>query len=64
MSHDCNGRVGGPRCEECNALLSADDVSERLCSECQAIERRLSDLRNLHPLYLDSIAGTRDAYED
>jgi Zn finger protein HypA/HybF involved in hydrogenase expression len=60
MSHDHNGRVGGPRCEECNAPLSADDFSERNCTECQAIELALSDLRNMHALYLDSMAGTRD----
>jgi hypothetical protein len=64
MSHDQNGRVGGPRCEECNAPLSADDVSERLCLECQRLERQIGDLRSLHMQYLDSIAGTRDRYED
>jgi Zn finger protein HypA/HybF involved in hydrogenase expression len=64
MSHDHNGRVGGPRCEECNAPLSADDLSERLCQECQAVTDALSDFRNMHVLYLDSIANTRDRYED
>lgn len=59
MSHDLNGRVGAPRCSECNAPLSADDASERLCLECQALERAMSELRNMHALYLDSIAGTR-----
>jgi Zn finger protein HypA/HybF involved in hydrogenase expression len=63
MSHDHNGRVGGPRCEECNAPLSADDLSERLCQECQAVAAALSGLRNMHVQYLDSIAGTRDRYE-
>jgi hypothetical protein len=64
MSHDHNGRVGGPRCEECNAPLSADDLSERLCQECQTLALALSDLSNLHWQYLDSIADTRDRYED
>jgi hypothetical protein len=59
MSHDPNGRVGGPRCEECNAPLCADDASERLCIECQELERQMGDLRDMHALYLDSIAGTR-----
>jgi hypothetical protein len=63
MSHDHNGRVGGPRCEECNAPLSADDLSERLCQECQADAIALSGLRNMHGLYLDSMANTRDRYE-
>jgi hypothetical protein len=63
MSHNQNGRVGGPRCEECNAPLSADDLSERLCQECRAVEAaELSGLRNMHVLYLDSIADTRDRY--
>jgi len=30
MAHDHNGRVGPPRCEECNAPLNSDDG--RLCS--------------------------------
>jgi Zn finger protein HypA/HybF involved in hydrogenase expression len=64
MSHDHNGRVGGPRCEECNAPLSADDTSERLCLECQQLELQLSGLRNLHVQYFDSIANTRDRYDD
>jgi hypothetical protein len=64
MSHDHNGRVGGPRCEECNAPLSADDLSERLCQECQGLESVAGNLRNLHWQYLDSIANTRDRYED
>jgi hypothetical protein len=65
MSHDHNGRVGGPRCEECNAPLSADDLSERLCQECQAATvAALSGLRNMHVLYLDSIADTRGWPED
>jgi hypothetical protein len=25
MAHDHNGRVGPPRCEECNAPLNSDD---------------------------------------
>jgi Zn finger protein HypA/HybF involved in hydrogenase expression len=66
MSHDHNGRVGCPRCEECNAPLSADDLSERLCQECQAAALSVSsnDLRNMHALYLDSIAETRGWPED
>jgi hypothetical protein len=47
MSHDQNGRVGLPRCEECNAPLSSDDgprirddASDRetrnaLCRDCR-----------------------------
>ena len=41
MAHDHNGRVGPPRCEECNAPLSSDErrqdlTSARfLCLECQ-----------------------------
>lgn len=35
MAHDQNGRVGPPRCGECNAPLSGDEV--RLCRECQAV---------------------------
>jgi hypothetical protein len=61
MSHDHNGRVGCPRCEECNAPLSADDGSERICHECRL---QMNELRDLHVLYLDSIANTRDRYED
>jgi hypothetical protein len=39
MSHDHNGRVGPPRCEECNAPLTSD-------------ERRL-DSNNPHSFCLD-----------
>lgn len=44
MSHDQNGRVGPPRCEECNAPLSSDDGleiedgalgKEALCLDCR-----------------------------
>ena len=41
MAHDQNGRVGPPRCEECNAPLSSDErrqdstSSRFLCLECQ-----------------------------
>lgn len=45
MSHDQNGRVGLPRCEECNAPLSSDDDPtpgaddhdsfKALCLDCQ-----------------------------
>jgi hypothetical protein len=41
MGHDHNGRVGPPRCEECNTPLSSDErrldsTSTRfLCLECQ-----------------------------
>jgi len=40
MAHDHNGRVGPPRCEECNAPLNADDrrsvseLSRSLCVDC------------------------------
>ena len=40
MAHDHNGRVGPPRCEECNAPLNSDDrrlgsISARsLCLDC------------------------------
>lgn len=40
MAHDHNGRVGPPRCEECNAPLNSDDrrlgsLSPRsLCLDC------------------------------
>jgi len=43
MSHDFNGRVGPPRCAECNAPLSSDerrlDSDENhyvFCLDCQA----------------------------
>jgi hypothetical protein len=41
MAHDHNGRVGPPRCEECNAPLNSDEcrldsASARFrCLECQ-----------------------------
>ncbi len=41
MGHDHNGRVGPPRCEECNAPLTSDErrldsTSTRFfCLECQ-----------------------------
>ena len=62
MSHDQNGRVGAPRCRECNGPLSTDDVSERLCLECQGVEDAMNDLRNMHAQYLDSMAGTREEF--
>jgi hypothetical protein len=40
MAHDHNGRVGPPRCEECNAPLNSDDrrsaseISRSLCVDC------------------------------
>lgn len=38
MAHDHNGRVGPPRCEECNAPLNSDDRRLRsarsLCLDC------------------------------
>jgi hypothetical protein len=40
MAHDHNGRVGPPRCEECNAPLNADErrseseLSRSLCVDC------------------------------
>jgi len=44
MAHDHNGRVGPPRCEECNAPLNSDDrrsasaFARSLCLDCY-IER-------------------------
>jgi len=42
MSHDHNGRVGPPRCQECNAPLGSDECGQDkpayaafLCLECQ-----------------------------
>jgi hypothetical protein len=41
MAHDHNGRVGPPRCEECNAPLNSDErrldssSTRFLCLECQ-----------------------------
>lgn len=63
MSHDHNGRVDPPRCEECNAPLGADDANNRLCQECLSIQRSQIDLPTMHALYLDSIADTRRNYE-
>jgi len=46
MAHDHNGRVGPPRCEECNAPLNSDDprpfddrfldlnIEPALCLDC------------------------------
>ena len=40
MAHDRNGRVGPPRCEECNAPLNSDErrsvseLSRSLCVDC------------------------------
>lgn len=40
MAHDHNGRVGPPRCEECNAPLNSDDYRSAsafprsLCLDC------------------------------
>jgi len=38
MAHDHNGRVGPPRCEECNAPLNSDDrrlrSAQSLCLDC------------------------------
>jgi hypothetical protein len=40
MAHDHNGRVGPPRCEECNAPLNSDDRRSAsdfglsLCLDC------------------------------
>jgi len=46
MAHDHNGRVGPPRCEECNAPLNSDDphglhdrllalnIEPSLCLDC------------------------------
>ena len=40
MAHDHNGRVGPPRCEECNAPLNSDErrspseFSRSLCIDC------------------------------
>jgi hypothetical protein len=42
MQHDSNGRVGPPRCEECNAPLGPDDVYQ-LCQECFALQLQQRD---------------------
>jgi hypothetical protein len=40
MAHDHNGRVGPPRCEECNAPLNSDErrsasaFARSLCLDC------------------------------
>ena len=40
MAHDHNGRVGPPRCEECNTPLNSDErrsiseLSRSLCVDC------------------------------
>jgi hypothetical protein len=45
MAHDHNGRVGPPRCEECNAPLSSDDP--------RVFNNRLLDLNAGPSLCLD-----------
>lgn len=41
MAHDHNGRVGPPRCQECNAPLNSDErrldsrSARSLCLDCQ-----------------------------
>ncbi|HEY7403842.1 MAG TPA: hypothetical protein VIB39_09985 [Candidatus Angelobacter sp.] len=43
MSHDLNGRVGPPRCEECNAPLTSDERrlgstdARFLCLDCEVV---------------------------
>lgn len=43
MAHDHNGRVGPPRCEECNAPLSSDErrpdstSAGFFCLDCQLV---------------------------
>lgn len=43
MAHDHNGRVGPPRCEECNAPLTSDERrldstgQHSFCHECDLI---------------------------
>jgi len=43
MAHDQNGRVGPPRCDECNAPLTSDDRSidahgsRFLCLDCDVV---------------------------
>lgn len=43
MAHDHNGRVGPPRCEECNAPLTSDERrlgetgQHSFCQECDFI---------------------------
>lgn len=45
IEHDPHGRVGPPRCQECNAPLGLDDavfgthsrVSPVLCNDCLAL---------------------------
>jgi hypothetical protein len=52
MPHDQHGRVGPPRCGECDAPLGQDDGSY-LCRDCT------SQFAAAHSGYLDSIADTR-----
>ena len=41
MAHDRNGRVGPPRCEECNSSINSDErrshseFARSLCLDCQ-----------------------------
>ena len=61
MAHDHNGRVGPPRCEECNAPLNSDDRRLRsarpLCLDChlernpfpRIKKRKARILGGLHP---------------
>jgi len=43
MPHDHNGRVGPPRCEECNTPLSSDERrldslgTHSLCLDCEIV---------------------------
>ena len=53
MSHDHNGRVGPPRCEECNAPLSSDEHrldsagAWFLCVECHLALDPLPEIHRL-----------------
>ncbi len=73
MSHDHNGRVGPPRCEECNAPLNSDDrrsaseLSRSLCVDCYRAlypfpvmkKKRRRERPHRHPVHIrDKCQGT------
>lgn len=53
IDHDLHGRVGPPRCQECNAPLSFDDVAysagpaAALCNDCLQLMISEQDIRSL-----------------
>jgi len=54
IDHDLHGRVGPPRCQECNAPLCTDDVaysggvdtSIALCNDCLQLMISEQDIRS------------------